>query len=298
MRVRVPATSANLGPGYDALGLALALHDEVRVEVVDGEPGSLAVTVDGEGSATVPRDADHLVHRALSAALGARGVEVPALRMHCVNAIPHGRGLGSSAAAVVAGIAAARALCGSTVEEWSDADLLRFAADLEGHPDNVAATVLGGMTIAYGEPGAFTAVRLDVRCPLSLVVLVPPFPLATSVARGLLPASVPHRDASFNVGRAALLVAVLSGAADAGAALAATEDRLHQAPRASAMPESARLVGELRAAGHAAVVSGAGPTVLAMVPAARVPDVVAQAPDGWWASALGVDDEGVVVHAE
>lgn len=295
--VRVPATSANLGPGYDALGLALDLHDEVRVEVVPGEPGSVSLSVEGEGSDTVPRDGEHLVHRALSAALGARGVEVPALRMHCVNAIPHGRGLGSSAAAVVAGIVAARGLLGASPGEWTDADVLRLAADVEGHPDNVAATVLGGLTIAYGEPGSFAAVRLDVRTPLRFVVLVPPWPLATSVARGLLPPTVPHRDAGFNLGRAALLVSVLSGAVDEAVVLAATEDRLHQAQRAPAMPDSTRLVGRLREAGHAAVVSGAGPTVLVMAPADQVPAVVAQTPEGWRVSVLDVDAAGVTVQA-
>ncbi len=289
--MRVPASSANLGPGFDALGLALRFHDEVTGEVLGPYGGPVEITVAGEGADSVALDESHLVHRALVRGFTELGVPVPAVRLHCENVIPHGRGMGSSSAAIVAGLALARELVTDGAGRLPDDVLFAVAADLEGHPDNVAAAVYGGFTIAYGELGSFRAVRLDVTSPVVPVVLVPPRPLETKVARGLLPDAVPHADAARNAGRAALLVAALSGRPDE--LLAATEDRLHEAYRAPAMPESAALVARLRGSGHPAVVSGAGPTVLALVAAERAEEVTACAPAGWRALVLEVDQHGV-----
>jgi homoserine kinase len=290
VRVRVPASSANLGPGYDALGLALGLHDVVSAEVTGAE---LVITAEGEGADDLPLDERHLVHRAMARGFEALGAVPPGLRLHCVNSVPHGRGLGSSSAAIVGGLALARALVTGGELRVDDDALFALAAEMEGHPDNVAPAVFGGFTIAYAGPGGFGAVRLEVSSPVAFVALVPPEPLQTEVARGLLPPTVPHQDAAFNAGRSALLVAALTGRPEL--LLAATEDRLHQGYRAAAMPESAALIDSLRSDGHAAVLSGAGPTVLAVVDRAVVADVVARAPKGWSAAELEVDRSGVRV---
>jgi homoserine kinase len=287
--VRVPASSANLGPGFDAFGLALTLYDEVTAAVV-AEPG-LTLTVSGEGADTVPDDETHLVHCALQRGFDELGVALPGVRLHCVNRIPHGRGLGSSSAAIVGGLALARALVAGGAERWDDDALFRVAAEMEGHPDNVAAAVYGGFTVAYGEGSAVHAVSLPVTAPVVPVVVVPGEPVATKVARGLLPASVPHADAAWNAGRAALLVAALSGRPEE--LMAATDDRIHQPYRTAAMPESATLVARLREAGVPAAISGAGPTVLALVHPGGVDDVRAAAPEGWRVLALQVDADGV-----
>ncbi|RMI06940.1 homoserine kinase [Cellulomonas triticagri] len=260
-RVRVPATSANLGPGFDALGLALALHDDVEVRAL----GSAEVVVDvvGEGAGEVPSGEDHLVVRALRHGLDHVGAPQTGLHLTCRNRIPHGRGLGSSAAAVVAGLLAARALVAEP--EWLDDDVvLRLATELEGHPDNAAPALLGGATVAWTDAGAGTAhaARLPVHETLLPIAVVPTTRLSTSHARGVLPAQVPHGDAAFQAGRAALLVEALGRRPDL--LLPATLDRLHQDYRRSVMPESLALVDALRALDVPAVVSGAGPTVLVL----------------------------------
>lgn len=288
--VTVPATSANLGPGFDALGLALSLRDEVRVRVEDTSSPAVTVHVDGAGTDTVPRDASHLVVRAMLATYDSLGVDRPHLTMWCTNRIPHGRGLGSSAAAAVAGIVAARALSGAELDE--DA-LLALAARIEGHPDNAAAALLGGLTIAWTEGAAAHAVRLDPAPQVRAVVFVPAAVLATEAARGMLPAVVPHGDAAHSAGRAALLVAAMTSRPDL--LLAATEDRLHQAYRADAMPQSAELVSRLRGAGVAAVVSGAGPSVLALTTAAGPGIGAVGAPAGWVVLDLEVESQGARV---
>lgn len=287
VRVRVPATSANLGPGYDALGLALGLHDAVSAQCAEG---GVQIEVHGEGAADVPRDESHLIVRAMHRTFAVLSETPAGLRLECHNRIPHGRGLGSSAAAIVAGILLARALVCDGAQRLPDGEVLGLATELEGHPDNVAPCLLGGLTIAWVSHTAH-AVRRDLDPAIRPVLFVPPFTASTEQARGLLPATVPHPDASFAVGRAALLVAALTGTPQA--LLDATEDRLHQPYRAAAMPESAELVTRLRSAGHAAVISGAGPTVLVLargdVEAERV---LTQTPDGWACSALPVDTSG------
>jgi homoserine kinase len=287
--VRAPATSANLGPGFDALGLALDLHDEIDLSVADS---GLVVEVDGEAADSVSRDESHLVVRAIRAAFDAMDAKQPdGLLLRCRNRIPHARGLGSSAAAIVSGIVAARALVADGTDRLDDRAALRLATDLEGHPDNVAACLLGGLTLAWSGSDGGRAVRLspDVRT----VAMIPPEPVSTEVARGLLPESVSHSAAAHNAGRAALLVAALTSAGSPGVLLAATQDRLHQSYRAPAMAASHALVQRLRADGFAAVISGAGPTVLTLLPSGGDPAPVGgHTPEGWRWLELDVDLRG------
>lgn len=285
--VRTPASSANLGPGFDALGLALELHDDVTAEVVDevaGEQeGELHFTVEGEGARTVPRDETHLVVRAMHQAFDLMGERPRALRMHFRNAIPHGRGLGSSAAAIVGGIVLARALVEGGRDRLDDQAAYQLAVDIEGHPDNVAAALFGGLTIAWIDGAAAEVQRLETA--VDITVFIPPFAVSTEVARGLLPETVLHADAAANAGRAALLVAALTSAPER--LISATEDRLHQSYRAGAMPTSYDLLRRLRVDGIPAVISGAGPTVLSF--ATGITD---RAPDGWTVHELKVDTDG------
>lgn len=292
--VTVPATSANLGPGFDALGLALDLRDRVTAEVLD-EPtaGGPEIVIEGEGAETVPRDAGHLVHRAMEAAFAHMGCETPTVRLHCHNVIPHGRGLGSSSAAIVAGLCAARGLVAGGSLLMDDDAVFSLAAGIEGHPDNVAPAFYGGFTIAYADGGRFHATSVSVDPRVCAVAFVPPQPVETKVARGLLPDTVPHADAAANAGRAALLVAALSGRPEL--LLPATEDRLHQRFREPAMPESLALVDALRADGLPAVISGAGPTVLVLTDATSRDAVLGRVPQGWRVLALAVENHGARV---
>jgi homoserine kinase len=290
VRVRVPATSANLGPGFDCLGLALSLYDDVVVRVTD-EPG-LSVDVAGMGAASVARNARNLVVRAMRATFDRLGGSPRGLEVVCANRIPHSRGLGSSAAAIVAGIVAARAMVAGGAERMDDDAMLALATSLEGHPDNVAACLRGGLTAAWTSGGHAGAVGLDVATSLAPTVFVPGTSSSTKAARRLLPESVPHADAAANAGRVALLVTALARRPDL--LLLATEDRLHQAYRAPAMPRTAALVAELRGDGVPAVVSGAGPTVLALTNAGERASLLATSRRGWSALALDVDREGAV----
>ncbi len=299
VQVSVPATSANLGPGFDAFGLALDLRDELEAEVVaDG----LAIEVHGEGADAVPRDESHLVVRAMRAAFAAMDAQPPGLRLTCRNVIPHSRGLGSSSAAIVAGIALARGLVAGGGLLMDDAQVVDLAADLEGHPDNVAPAFLGGFVISGRDDDGWYATNAAVDPRVSAVVFVPPDPVSTEVARGLLPAQVPHADAAANAGRAALLVAALAGRPEL--LHRATRDLLHQDYREPAMPASLALVAALRGDGHPAVVSGAGPTVLVFTDGPVQPladwstgprDLLARCPEGWSAQHLEIDHRGVLV---
>jgi homoserine kinase len=287
VRVRVPATSANLGPGFDACGLALALYDDVVAQV--GESG-LDVQVAGEGAGKVTLGERHLVVKAMRAAFKLLGGQPRGLSMRCANRIPQGRGLGSSAAAVTAGVVAARDLVVGGHERLDDVAVLRLVAGLEGHPDNAAACLLGGYTVAWQEADGVHALAMPVAPTVLPVAFVPTTQVPTSKARRLLPDQVPFGDAALVAGRAALLTAALTARPDL--LLAATEDRLHQPYRASAMPRSAALVATLRGRGIAAVVSGAGPTVLALSDAAAAPAVADLVPRGWTAHQLTVDPGG------
>jgi homoserine kinase len=304
VRVRVPATSANLGPAFDCAGLALTRHDVLEFTVL---PSGLEVEISGVGAGELPTDESHLVVRAFRAACTELGWTPPGLRVAAVNTIPQGRGMGSSAAAVVAGVFGAWALC-PDVEVIDLGAVLRLVTELEGHPDNVAACLLGGATLSWMEPTGARAVRLDVDPQVLPVVLVPDTTLSTHVARGLLPELVPHSDAAFNAARSALLVHALT--AEPSLLLDATDDRLHQRQREAAMPDSVALVDRLRAAGHAAVVSGAGPSVLVLTQrdvgdpspdpadALRVREVAALVPSGWTLLPLEMDLGGARVMPE
>lgn len=294
--VRVPATSANLGPGFDTLGLALSVYDEIVVTEL--EPGRIEVEVEGSGADSVPRDASHLVIRAIAYAYQAVGREMPGIRLRARNVIPHGRGMGSSGAAVVSGLLAATGLLAGDVEIGPDT-LLRLATELEGHPDNVAPALFGGLTIAWVDESGPQHKKLLVHRGVSPIVFVPEFTMSTSVARSLQPLQVSREDAVFNVSRSALLIAALTQSPEL--LMAATEDKLHQSYRASAMPETDRLVRALRSAGFAAVVSGAGPSVLVLadgpgrrLEAARVAASHTDTP--WEALMLAVDVKGGTVR--
>ncbi|WP_421740496.1 homoserine kinase [Cellulomonas sp.] len=299
VRVRVPATSANLGPGFDAFGIALGLYDELEVRAL-GSPG-VKVEVTGEGAGQVPDDEQHLVVSSLRAALDLVGASQAGLHLVCHNRIPHGRGLGSSAGAVVAGIVAARGLIAEP-DALSDDVVIDLAAQIEGHPDNAAPAVLGGATLAWRDD-RFRAIGLAVHDDLALLAIVPPNHLSTKSARGVLPATVPHTDAAFQAGRAALLVEALGRRPDL--LLTATQDRLHQEYRRAVMPGSLALVDVLRAQGVAAVVSGAGPTVLVLARrtgtgATDADDAVSAAfggaMGGWQVLPLPVDRTGATVQ--
>ena len=290
-RVRVPATSANLGPGYDSFGLALGLYDDVVVRVSDS---GLHVDIAGEGADSLARDERHLVVRAMRATFERLGGQPRGLEVVCANRIPHGRGLGSSSAAICAGIVAARAVTVGGAEQLDDAAVLALASEIEGHPDNVAACLLGGFTIAWTDADHDAhAVTLAPSALTVPVVFIPATPVLTEVARGLLPATVPHADAAANVGRAALFVEAVTRRPEL--LFPATEDRLHQDYRSPAMPQSAALVADLRARGVAAVISGAGPTVLALTDAGTADQVLELAGPDWAAHRLELDHDGAAV---
>ncbi|RSM49518.1 homoserine kinase [Amycolatopsis balhimycina DSM 5908] len=290
-KVTVPASTANIGPGFDAFGMALGLYDVVEVQVTDGGLKVEVIDAGAGGVADVPTDETHLVVRAIRKTCAHLGVEPPGLHLRCFNAIPHARGLGSSAAAVVSGVAAGYALAGRDIDEF---DALQLAAGFEGHADNAAASLLGGLVLAWSDSGRFHAERLAPHASVRPVVAVPSVRSATATTRGLLPSSVPHVDAAHNAGRAALAVHALTAKPEL--LLAATEDRLHQHYRAPAYPASTELVATLRARGVAAAISGAGPTVLALTTAGILPAEVGVA--GFDVFELPVDLTGVQVAAQ
>ncbi len=258
VEVSVPATSANLGPGFDSLGLALALHNEIVAEEAD----RVAVTIQGEGAARLAKNADNVVARGVKMAYEAAGRPFRGCALACVNRVPTSRGLGSSAAAWVGGLVAGNALCGSPLPK--DA-LLGLAARAEGHPDNVAAAIFGGLTVSCATAGGVIAVSLPVPTNLAWVALIPEVTSATGEARAVLPASVSREDAVFNVQRVALLLASLQAGRPAALA-AALEDRLHQPYRLRLFPWMPEVAAAARAAGAlGCVLSGAGPSLLAVV---------------------------------
>lgn len=295
VEVTVPATSANLGPGFDTLGLALSVYDTLLVTELPA--GELEIEVSGSGASEIPRDASNLIVRTVAHVYADVARPMPGLRIVAENGVPHGRGLGSSGAAVTAGILVAKGLLEGDVE-IDDADMLRLATEIEGHPDNVAPALFGGLTIAWmGERGPQHK-KLLVHRGVSPLVLVPPYTMSTSAARSLQPPHVSTADAVFNVSRSALLIAALMQSPEL--LLDATADRLHQDYRAGAMPETQRLVQALRASGFAAVVSGAGPSVLVLAdgPGSRqdAVELAASTTDTPWdALLLAVDVRGGTV---
>lgn len=306
VEVEVPASTGNVGPGFDSLGLALGHYDSAVIGVRDS---GLEFELHGEGSESVPRTEDHLLVRAVRATWTAAGVAVqPGLTVQAHNRIPHGRGMGSSASCAVAGVMAANALLADSAR-LDDRAILQVAASLEGHPDNVAPSLYGGLTISWGEPGQWESAPVEVHDDVVPVVAIPNYEVSTALARSLLPQQVDHRVAAVNAGRAALLVEALRHRPEL--LLPATADGLHQPFRAAAMPPSAALVTYLRDLGHAALISGAGPTVLTLAPdkeaAGRVEADIARfvaTPDSerehvtWRVLRLSVPREGarVVAH--
>lgn len=267
----VAASSANLGPGFDSLGVALSRYDELVVQTVAAD---VRVEITGEGAGDLPTGADNLVARALARALEAAGATAPGLILHCRNAIPHSRGLGSSASAVVIGMAAANGLLAQTdLDPLSDEQLIQLSSEFDGHPDNTSAAVLGGAVVSWTDfdtdPPSYAATRLRLHPDIRMFAAIPDVKSSTAETRVLLPDNVPHTDARFNISRAALLVVALTERPEL--LMVATEDVLHQPQRAAAMPSSAQLLGVLRSHGVPAVLSGAGPAVLALTAAAALP---------------------------
>jgi homoserine kinase len=292
VRVRVPGSSANIGPGFDSIGLALGIWDEY-VATVTSEPG-LQIDVEGEGAGDVPCDERHLVHRSMLAAWLRLHVQPPAgLQLTCRNAVPHGRGLGSSATSIVAGIVAAQGLRDIAMGQAGDdgtfdgsfdrAFTNDLAAAIEGHPDNSSASVFGGMTLSWSDdldPDQVHSVPLEVSGDVIPLVFVPAAQLATAKARAALPDQVPHHLAARNSARAGLLVEAVTRHPEL--LLAATREWLHQEQRRSAFPDSMAFLDVLRDRGHAAVISGAGPSVLVLSTAAQLQDARAQGDPSVW----------------
>jgi homoserine kinase len=287
----VAASSANLGPGFDSLGLALSLYDDIVVETTES---GLTVVVEGEGAGQVPVDSSHLVVRAIERGLQAVGMAVPGMIVRCRNDIPHSRGLGSSAAAVVGGLAAVNGLviqAGSAA--FTESELIQLASEFEGHPDNASAAVLGGAVVSWTDgDGAprYAAARLRLHPDIHLFPAIPEERSSTAETRVMLPDSVSHADARFNVSRAALLVVALTERPDL--LMEATEDLLHQPQRAPAMPASAEYLRVLRRCGVAAVLSGAGPAVIALSDQPELPAEVLEfgAANGFTVSTMAVGE--------
>ena len=288
VRVRVPGSSANIGPGFDSIGLALGIWDEYVVSVT-AETG-LGIEVGGEGAGDVPCDERHLVHRSMLRAWEQLDVQTPAgLRMSCRNAVPHGRGLGSSATSIVAGVVAAQGLCDiATGQGGADGSFDRsftnnLAAAIEGHPDNSSASVFGGMTLSWADdvdPRQIHSVQLEVSGDVIPLVFVPDTQLSTATARAVLPDQIPLCLAARNSARVGLLVEAVTRRPEL--LLAATREWLHQEQRRASFPHSMALLDTLRGKGHAAVISGAGPSVLVLTTAAQVEDARALADQSVW----------------
>lgn len=295
LTVTVPATSANLGPGFDSLGMALAHYDQYTLETMDS---GLEIEISGEGAKTAPRDENNLIYKSIRLVFESLGQKLPGIRLTCKNSIPHGRGMGSSGAAVAGGVMLAAGLLANL--KLTEQQLLEFATKLEGHPDNVAPALFGGLTIAWVDEEGPHHKKLTVHRGISPLILVAPNEMSTKLARSLQPDSVPHTDAVFNVSRSALLVAALTQSPEL--MMAATEDRLHQNYRASAMPITSDLIATLRKNGHPAVVSGAGPSVLVLEydPQKRLEaiELVKGSFPDWLPLALAVDFKGASLEGQ
>jgi len=298
-QISVPASSANIGPGFDCFGIALELRDRYAAQVLD-EP-TFDVDVSGESANEVKKDAKNLVVKAMMHGFEHMGSKPRGIALRALNAIPHGRGLGSSASAIVGGLALARSLVLTGEQYMSDDELITLATELEGHPDNVASAFYGGATIAwiensidqYGNTKSVgRAVSLKVDDRIKAFLLVPNNQLSTAKARKLLPETISHQDAVLNSSRTALLVHALAERPDL--LFTATQDLLHQSYRASAMPKTISLVEKLRGAGLAAVVSGAGPSVMVLYSNSEDEiDQVASLAPGFTAMKLAVAKTGV-----
>ena len=264
IQVQVPASSANLGPGFDSFGLALGMHDRYVAQILD-DPG-LDIDVTGEGADEVPRTDKNLLVKAMYKGFDFLGGKPKGIAVRALNVIPHGRGLGSSASAIVGGLSLARALVLTGADKMNDEKLLQLATEMEGHPDNVAAALFGNAVVAWKEDqhgkSVAQAISLSVDTRIRAVAFIPSTAVSTAKARKMLPETIPHRDATQNSANSALLVHALTLRPDL--LFRATEDFLHQSYRSEAMPASFALLNKLRGAGVAAFISGAGPTVLAL----------------------------------
>jgi homoserine kinase len=266
--VLAPATSANLGSAFDTAGLALDWWNTLRVSVIDGDPGSVTLEVSGEGAESIAPARDNLLLEAMTRFSKEAGIALPALSLELEIGFPLGRGFGSSSAGIALGLIAAREI---TEADISDSDLFELASQIEGHPDNVAACLFGGATLCWNEQGAIRCHPADVHPDLAAFALVSPAPMGTKVARAILPPTVPFADATWTAGRAALLPLALAGAFDL--LKPATNDVLHQRRRLAAWPDATRALDVLRARGHAAFVSGAGPSLLVLCEREQLPQV-------------------------
>jgi homoserine kinase len=294
MQVQVPATSANLGPGFDSLGLALGLHDRYIAQVLDEQV--IDIDISGEGADAIPRNEKNLVIKSMYKGFEFLGGKPRGIAMRALNVIPHSRGLGSSASAIVGGLSLARALVLGGNERMSNEDMLNLANEMEGHPDNVAAAIFGGATIAWQEVqhghNVALSVQVEVDPRISAVAFIPSTSVSTSKARKMLPDLITHADAVKNSAHTALLVHALQHRPDL--LHTATEDFLHQSYRADAMPSSFTLLMRLRRAGVAAFISGAGPTILVLHTggSAEVDELTRAAGDTFTAMALGISRAG------
>ncbi|EFK54194.1 homoserine kinase [Corynebacterium genitalium ATCC 33030] len=262
-RVTVPGSSANLGPGFDTLGLALGIYDTVEVEVTSS---GLEVEIFGEGADDLPRDGSHLVVKAIRQALKAADVDAPGLKVTCTNNIPQSRGLGSSASAAVAGVVAANTLAGDVLDTE---EIVQISSSFEGHPDNAAASVLGQAVVSWTDipvdgvsHPVYRAVQLPVHPDIKATALVPSFHASTNAVRKVLPSHVTHTDARFNVSRTAVMTVAVQHHPEL--LWEGTRDRLHQPYRADVLPVTAEWVNRLRNRGYAAYLSGAGPTAMVL----------------------------------
>jgi homoserine kinase len=297
IQVQVPATSANLGPGFDCFGLALDLHDRYVAQILD-EPG-LDLDVAGEGAQTLPLNDKNLLIKAMNKGFDFLGGKPKGIAVRALNLVPHGRGLGSSASAIIGGLVLARALVLTGTDKMSDQVLLDLATQMEGHPDNVAAALYGGATIAWQEDHHGKLVSqvlpLTVDSRIRAVAFIPNSELSTSKARKLLPENISHADAAANSARSALLSQALTNRPDL--LFRATEDFLHQEFRESAMPKSLKLMRTLRKAGVASFISGAGPTVLTLHTSdqSELEELMRAAGDGFEAKSFGIAVRGATL---
>ncbi|WP_153502806.1 homoserine kinase [Cumulibacter manganitolerans] len=292
---RIPATTANLGPGFDCMGLSLAIYDTVSVEAAAGERDE--VVIEGIGADTLPRDGTHMVLATMRELFALEGWQVPPVRLSCHNRIRHGQGLGSSASAIVAGLLTGKAYAETLGYDVHDVDLVQIGSDIDGHPDNVAPCLNGGLNVSWEDADGWGVAHLDPHPDIRAILAIPTTVLSTKVARGLIPEMVSHRDAVRNSSRAALCIHAFT--TDPALLLPATQDYLHQRYRASAYPDSYALVERMRAVGIAAAISGAGPAVIMFVTGeehdAVVATEVAAARGGFELMPVGIDLGGAVL---
>jgi homoserine kinase len=255
VRVKVPATSANLGPGFDALGMALDLYNYVELELIADQ---LVIEVEGEGAEDIPVDQKNIVYQAAQRVFSQVGFITEGIYIKLINNIPVARGLGSSAAAIVGGILAANHVSGSVL---TPNELLAIATEFEGHPDNVAPAIFGGIVISAEVDGEILWQKIQPQEELKLVIAIPEFTLSTKLSRQVLPEKVPFKDAVFNVSRVGMVIMALSRG-DYELLAKVMDDKLHQPYRNQLVPGMIEVFKEVKAFGYPIALSGAGPTLI------------------------------------